>query len=117
MLGDAPARVWGRVIAACQKATPKASTVTWVPGEFVAKQEDISFPIWAPYVGDTKGFHTWQNGRAVKAGLRFRPIEQTVTDTLAWYQGQLKEEKGRTRMAFTPEQEAEVLKRWKAAKA
>lgn len=108
---------WGRVIAACQKATSATSTVTWVPGEFVAKQEGIDFPIWAPYVGDTKGFHTWQNGRAVKAGLRFRPVEQTVTDTLAWYQGQLKEEKGRTRMAFTPEQEAEMLKRWKASKA
>ena len=108
---------WGRVVTACQKATPHATTVTWIPGEFVAKQEDIGFPIWAPYVGDSKGFHTWQNGRAVKAGLRFRPVEQTVTDTLAWYQGQLKEEKGRTKMAFTPEQEAEILKRWKAAKA
>ncbi|MDR7271450.1 2'-hydroxyisoflavone reductase [Pelomonas saccharophila] len=108
---------WGRVITACQKATPAAGTITWIPGEFVAKQEDIGFPIWAPYVGDSKGFHTWQNGRAVKAGLRFRPVEQTVGDTLAWYQGQLKEEKGRTRMAFTPEQEAEILKRWKAAKA
>jgi 2'-hydroxyisoflavone reductase len=107
---------WGRVITACQKATPNASTIAWIPGEFVAKQEDIGFPIWAPYVGDSKGFHTWQNGRAVKAGLRFRPIEQTVADTLAWYQGQLKEEKGRTRMAFTPEQEAEIRKRWKASK-
>lgn len=106
---------WGRVVAACQKATPQASSITWIPGEFVAKQEDIAFPIWAPYVGDSKGFHTWQNARAVKAGLRFRPIEQTVADTLAWYQGQLKVEKGRTRMAFTAEQEAEILKRWKAA--
>jgi 2'-hydroxyisoflavone reductase len=108
---------WGRVIAACQKATPTPGTVTWIPGEFVAKQEGIDFPIWAPYAGDTRGFHTWQNGRAVKAGLRFRPVEQTVADTLAWYQGQLKEEKGRTRLAFTAEQEAEILKRWKAAKA
>jgi 2'-hydroxyisoflavone reductase len=116
-LGPEKPMAWGRVITACQKATPAASTITWIPGEFMAKQEDIGFPIWAPYVGDSKGFHTWQNKRAVQAGLRFRPVEQTVTDTLAWYQGQLKEEKGRTRMAFTPEQEAEILKRWKAAKA
>ena len=115
-LGPDKPMTWGRVIAACQKATPTPSTLTWIPGEFVARQEGIDFPIWAPYVGETKGFHTWQNGRAVKAGLRFRPVEQTVVDTLAWYQGQLKEEKGRTRMAFTAEQEAEMLKRWKAAK-
>jgi len=116
-LGPDKPMTWGRVIAACQKATATPSTLTWIPGEFVAKQEGIDFPIWAPYVGETKGFHTWKNDRAVKAGLRFRPVEQTVADTLAWYQGQLKEEKGRTRMAFTPEQEAEILNRWKTAKA
>ncbi len=114
-LGPDKPMAWGRVITACQKATPMASSITWVPGEFVAKQLDIDFPIWAPYVGETRGFHTWQNQRAVRAGLRFRPVEQTVADTLAWYHGQLREEKARTRLAFTPEQEAEVLKRWRAA--
>lgn len=106
---------WGRVISACQKAAKASSTLAWIPGEFIAKQDDIEFPIWAPYLGDTKGFHTWQNQRAVQAGMRFRPIEQTVADTLAWYQGQLKVEKGRTKLAFTAEQEADVLKRWKDA--
>lgn len=114
-IGPEKPMTWGRAIAACQKATKAQSTLTWISGEFMAKQQDIEFPIWAPYHGDTKGFHTWKNERAVKAGMRFRPIEQTVADTLAWYQGQLKEEKGRVKMAFTPEQEADILKRWKAA--
>ena len=40
----------------------------------------------------------------MKAGLRFRPVEQTVADTLAWYRTQEKVEKGRTRLAApTPE--------------
>ncbi|MDM4766106.1 NAD-dependent epimerase/dehydratase family protein [Pelomonas sp. SE-A7] len=116
-IGPEKAMTWGRAVAACQKAASASSTLTWVPGEFMAKQEDLEFPIWAPFHGDTKGFHTWKNERAVKAGMRFRPVEQTVADTLAWYKGQLKEEKGRVKMAFTAEQEAEVLKRWKASKA
>lgn len=116
-LGPEQPMSWGRVVAACQKATKAASALTWVPGEFVAQQEDLSFPIWVPYLGDTRGFHTWQNRRAVQAGLKFRPVEQTVLDTLAWYQEQLKEAQGRTKLAFSPEQEAEMLKRWKAAKA
>ena len=116
-LGPEQPMAWGRVVQACQKATSTAGTVTWIPGEFVARQEDLNFPIWAPYLGDTKGFHTWQNRRAVQAGLKFRPVEQTVADTLAWYQGQLKEEQGRVKLAFTAEQEAEMLKRWKAARA
>jgi 2'-hydroxyisoflavone reductase len=116
-LGPDKPMTWGRVIAACQKATPTPGTLTWIPGEFVAAQADIGFPIWVPYVGNTKGFHTWMNQRAVQAGLRFRPVEQTVADLLAWYQGQLKEPQGRTKLAFTPDQERELLTRWKASNA
>jgi 2'-hydroxyisoflavone reductase len=115
-VGPEKAMSWGSVIAACQKATKTPSSITWIPGEFMAKNEGLEFPIWAPYVGDTKGFHTWKNLRAVKAGLRFRPIDITVAETLSWYQGQLKEEKGRVRMAFTAEQEATILKLWKESK-
>jgi 2'-hydroxyisoflavone reductase len=104
---------WGRVIAACQNATSTASSATWIPGEFVANQKDVGFPIWAPYLGDSKGFHTWKNERAKQAGLRFRQIELTVADTLNWYRGQLKEENGRVRLAFTAEQEASILAAWK----
>ncbi|MES2015862.1 MAG: NAD-dependent epimerase/dehydratase family protein [Pseudomonadota bacterium] len=108
---------WGRVIAACQKATATPGTLTWVPGEFVATLKDIDFPIWSPYSGDTKGFHTWNVQRAVKSGLTCRPVEQTVNDTLAWYKSQVAmKEGGRVKMAFTPENEAAVLSAWKAEK-
>ncbi len=112
-LGPDKRMPWGRVIEACRAATRTLGSITWVPGEFVAKLSDLEFPIWSPYLGDTKGFHTWQNARAIKAGLRFRPVELTVKDTLSWYQGQLKEEKGRVKLAFSPEQEAKVLAAWK----
>ncbi len=108
---------WGRLVAACVKATPATSTLTWIPTDFLAKQEGIEFPIWAPYTGDTKGFHTWSNARAVAAGLRFRTVEETAKDTLAWYKTQLKVEKGRTRLAGpSPEAEAKLLAAWKAAR-
>ena len=38
---------------------------------------------------------------AVKAGLKFRPVEQKVADTLAWYKTQLKEEKGRVKVSVS----------------
>ncbi|MBB2485506.1 epimerase [Mitsuaria sp. WAJ17] len=115
-VGPAEPMNWGRVIAACQKSAGTPGSVTWVPGEFMAKQEDLEMPIWAPYLGDSKGFHTWRTARAVKAGLKFRPVEQTVADTLAWYKTQLKEEKGRVKLAYSAEQEATLLQRWKQAK-
>ena len=82
----------------------------------MAKQKDIEFPIWAPYAGETKGFHTWRNDRAVKAGLRFRPALETVKDTLAWYKTQEKVEKGRTKLAGpSAEAEAKLIAAWRAA--
>jgi len=108
---------WGRVIKACRAATATKGTLTWIPAEFVAKQEGLEFPIWAAYAGDTKGSHTWKNARALAAGLRFRPVEQTAKDTLAWYKTQEKLEKGRNKLAGpTAEAEAKLLAAWKASK-
>jgi len=103
---------WGDVLQACRKAASAESTLTWVPAEWVAKQGEDIFPIWAPYRGDTRGFHTWKNVRAVKAGLTFRPYQQTVADTVAWYKTQ--DQSGRTRLAGpSASKEADLLAAWK----
>lgn len=100
---------WGRIIDACAKAAAKPSRAVYVPEEAVLKA-GLSFPIWAPTQGDYAGFFTWKNDRALKAGLRFRPLELTVRDTLAWYREQAKLEKGRTRLAGPgAEAEAQLL--------
>ena len=110
--GPASRLAWGDLLEACRKASSNKSALTWVPGEWVAKQGEEVFPIWAPYRGETRGFHTWKNARAVKAGLRFRPYQETVRDTLAWYKTQ--GEGGRTKLAGpAPRKEAELLAAWK----
>jgi 2'-hydroxyisoflavone reductase len=98
---------WGRLVEACRKAGAAPTNLTWLPLDFLAKHPDVDFPIWAPSEGDTKGFHTWSNARAVKAGLRFRPAEATAKDTLDWFRSQEKVEKGRTKLAG-PSSEAEA---------
>jgi 2'-hydroxyisoflavone reductase len=105
---------WGRVIAACEAAGRSGARPVWIPADFLTSRKDVSFPIWAPHAGDTVGFHTWRNDRAVKAGLRFRPALETVKDTLAWYKTQEKVEKGRTRLAGpSTEQEAKLIAAWR----
>ncbi|WP_291272653.1 twin-arginine translocation signal domain-containing protein [Geothrix sp.] len=107
---------WGSLVEACQKAGNPNAKPVWIPADFVTKQEGLEFPIWAPYLGETKGFHTWSNARAVKAGLKFRPAEQTVKDTLAWFKTQEKAEKGRNKLAGpTAEQEAKLIAAWREA--
>jgi 2'-hydroxyisoflavone reductase len=105
---------WGDLVQAFQKAGHPGAKPVWIPAEFVAQQKDLEFPIWAPYAGETKGFHTWRNDHAVKAGLRFRPVEQTAKDTLAWFKTQEKVDQGRNKLAGpTAEQEAKLLAAWR----
>ncbi|HNY40176.1 MAG TPA: NAD-dependent epimerase/dehydratase family protein [Bryobacteraceae bacterium] len=107
-----PVQRWGDVLAACQRATTTKHTLTWVPGDWLAKQAPDAFPIWAPFTGQFKGFHTWKSDRAVKAGLKYRPYAQTVVDTLKWYKAQ--SEGGRIKLAGpNAEREAELLAAWK----
>jgi 2'-hydroxyisoflavone reductase len=111
--GPASRLAWGNVLEACRKASRNPAKLTWVPGDWVAGQGQEVFPIWAPYLKDTRGFHTWKNARAIKAGLKFRPYQQTVSDTLAWYKTQGPE--GRTRLAGPePGKEAELLAKWRS---
>jgi 2'-hydroxyisoflavone reductase len=104
---------WGDLVAACSKAISTKHTLTWVPGEWIRREANEAFPIWAPYLADTRGFHTWSNARAIKAGLKFRPVAETAADTLKWYKSQPAD--GRTKLAGPPTaKEAELLAKFKA---
>jgi nucleoside-diphosphate-sugar epimerase len=103
---------WGDLLASCRRASSSKSNLVWAGAEWIAKQGEELFPIWAPYQGQTRGFHLWSNRRAVLAGLTFRPHQETAKDTLAWYKTQ--PENGRTKLAGpTPEKEAALLAAWR----
>jgi 2'-hydroxyisoflavone reductase len=105
----------GELLAACQRATTAKGTLTWVSADFL-EQQKVELPIWAAYQGKTKGSHTRSNQRALKAGLRFRPHDATVKDTLAWYKTQ--GSGGRVKLAGpTAEQETALLAAWRKAGA
>ncbi|MDR3684522.1 MAG: twin-arginine translocation signal domain-containing protein [Geothrix sp.] len=109
---------WGSLVEAFQTAGNPGARPLWISADFVAKQEGVEFPIWAAYAGETRGFHTWRNDRAVQAGLRFRPALDTVRDTLAWFKTQEKLDKGRNKLAGpSAEQEAKLLAAWKTVAA
>jgi len=101
---------WGTVIEECKKASPaKDISVRWTKVADLSKHEGLDFPIWAAFEGESKGFHTWSNARAVKAGMTFRPIDVTIKDTLAWFATLPEERRNKLRAGLTPEKEAEVL--------
>jgi len=106
---------WGSVIEACQKAAAKPANLHWATPTELKAFADVEFPIWAAYEGDSKGFHTWSNARAVKAGLTFRPIETIVKDTLAWWKSAPADHRGKKLRGPEAAKEAEMLKALKKA--
>jgi len=79
---------WGDVLQACVDVSKSGAKLVWVPAAWLAENglggED-AFPIWAPDSGETAGFHRWSNDRAAKAGLKYRPVTDTIEKTLAWF--------------------------------
>ena len=108
----------GDVIEASLRASPAAATkVAWVPEDFLATQwkvEDLDFPPWSPMSGETAGASLTSTARAQKAGLRVRPMQETVADTLAWFHTLPPERQAKLRAGIDPQKEADVLKAWHA---
>jgi 2'-hydroxyisoflavone reductase len=55
--------------------------------------------------------------RALAAGLRFRPLDETVRDTLAWNETRPEERRTSLRAGMSAEREAEVLAAWRASES
>ncbi|MBK7643224.1 MAG: epimerase [Planctomycetes bacterium] len=106
--GPAEPMSWMNVIEACRKSAGASSKVHWASvAELNSLGQDAEgFPIWAPHEGDSKGFHTWSNARAVRAGLTFRSIADIARDTLAWWKT-LKDDDRRKQLGG-PAQDAEA---------
>jgi len=103
-------------IASGVRAEPR---LTWVPTEFLEARQVSAWsdlPVWVPGQGDSAGFARRDIGRALRAGLTFRPLPQTAADTLAWFRAQPPERQAKLRAGLAPEREAELLAAWKASK-
>jgi 2'-hydroxyisoflavone reductase len=74
--------------AAVHVAGPAARLV-WVTPELVEEagiEPWTELPIWIPPGHEYEGMHGWDVERAHDAGLRCRPVAETVADTWAWIQ-------------------------------
>ena len=108
----------GNLVAASRRASPAAGTqVTWVTEDFIAahsKPEELNLPIWAPATGETAGVALTSTEVAAKAGLRSRPLEETVRDTLAWFGSLPAERRSKLRAGLDSGKEADTLRAWHA---
>ena len=104
----------GAFLEACRKETGSKATFTWAP-EAKLKElgltPEADFPIWVSTKGEEAGIGDVSIARALKAGLTFRPLGETIRSTLAFWDSLPEERRAKMRAGLAPEKEAADARR------
>lgn len=100
---------WGQFFDDVKALRKANTTFTWVDEDFLAAHDALgmALPIWPPTGG--RGLMQADIRKAIDAGLRFRPLAETVNDTLAW-----DAQYGTPRAGMSAQREADLLRAWHA---
>jgi 2'-hydroxyisoflavone reductase len=105
-----PPTPMGEVLQTCRTVSGSDVRFTWVDEAFLLEHEVkpwSDLPLWVPEQEGWEGFSRVDSGKAVRDGLTFRPLTDTVRDTLEWDRS-LPEDFPRP-AGLPPEREAELL--------
>ena len=75
----------------CRRACHSDASFTWVSEDFLLQEQVAAWtqlPLWLPEEAapHLKGFMFISPDKAIAAGLTFRSLKETISDTLTWYQ-------------------------------
>jgi 2'-hydroxyisoflavone reductase len=102
-----PGVSWTELLDTCRSVTSSSAQITWVDPEFLVEHEVgpwLELPLWLTHP-DAEFADRVDVRRAIDAGLRFRPLAETVRATLD--DAETTEAAG-----LRPEREAELLAAW-----
>lgn len=105
----------GQLFATCREVAGSRATPVVVAEDFLLERNVgpwMEVPLWMPDRPDMAGFFAIDCRKAFAAGLTFRPLAETVRDTLAWDRSRAADAPRRAGLA--PEREAELLREWHA---
>jgi 2'-hydroxyisoflavone reductase len=99
---------WGDFFSECKTSLGSDVELTWVNEDFLEghKISETELPMWPATV--EHGIMMTDNSKAISDGMRFRPISETILDTLEWSKNLPK-----LKVGLSPEREAELLRSWR----
>jgi len=106
------------MLAGITSAIHANAQLTWVPAEFLAAQDVqpwSDMPVWIPRQGEGAGFARRSMAMALAAGLTYRPLATTASDTLDWFKAQPGERQATLKAGLSAAREAAVLAKWNSA--
>jgi 2'-hydroxyisoflavone reductase len=112
----------GTLLETSRRVAHADTRFVWASQKFLRAQKLIgadvldggALPIWIPPGDEDFGTVLISPARAVSHGLRFRPLEQTVRDTLDWQKGRPPAQQT-LKTGLTQQREAELLKLLRAS--
>jgi len=107
----------GDLLETSKQVSRSNASFVWASQDFLEQHQALAsgeIPIWAPTRGSEAGAALVSSARAVAKGLRFRDLDVTVKDTLAWHEQRPAEQKANLRAGLSAEREAELLKKLKS---
>ena len=117
--GPAQPLTIGAMLEAIRAALKSQARFTWVPADFLQAQQVAPWsdlPAWLPGEGEAAGMLRADIRRALQAGLTFRPLAETVKDTLAWFDALPAGRRAAPRAGLPAERERQVLAAWNDAR-
>ena len=85
--GPKPAAGIGDLVTVSKAVSKADAKFIWMDESFLETQGPAGgqFPIWVPPQSAFGGMATVRFDRALKAGMKLRPMETTIKDTLVWW--------------------------------
>lgn len=103
----------GGLLERTRAAVGSDATLTWVGADFLQEHGQPVVTYWTEPAGDYLGMMQVNGDRAFAAGFEMRPLEQTASETLEWWNAQ-GADRQELRSGLTPEREAELLAAFRA---
>jgi 2'-hydroxyisoflavone reductase len=105
------------LMQACVAATGATPELVWVPDAWLATQDVTPWrqiPLWAP---SAPGLFAADVSAAITAGMRWRPLAETVDDTWAWQHSLPSWRPTAMAPGLPPQREAELITSWRSQPA
>ncbi|MEV4106391.1 NAD-dependent epimerase/dehydratase family protein [Nonomuraea sp. NPDC049695] len=119
--GPAGNATYGGWLGLCKEVTGSDAEFVWVENEFLVEQGAglwVELPLWGgPPSEETANFWSVPTAEAQAAGLRTRPVAETVRDTWAWLREIPEEQRVygvKSTHGMAPEKEDAILAAWAA---
>lgn len=104
----------GRVLEGCKTVSMSDASLTWVSDDFLLREKVAAWsemPLWLPEeTPHLKGFMFINCHKAVSSGLSFRPLNDTIQDTLTWREASCLNEE--LKAGLDSDKEQGLLRKW-----